>query len=234
MTQKAKHPKHPKSASNSVQMLAQKPVRRLPQSKRIKKSSAEKKPRSALSANSDHSKTRSELDHSVTTEEGSNSSLLDIIWETPGQIYNFFRKTFQRRPDGDMPQRHSLPPRLAGRAPGSLDDLDCCESRRTRTAGSGRSFFRGSSSSVLLPDFKIDAEFLTLKKTETPTNTLQFSLIQERELPFLNEDSEVGQALRESLIEADMDDDVATDTEMAHAATCMLERQLRTAIESFV
>ena len=34
----------------------------------------------------------------------------------------------------------------------------------------------------------------------------------------------MGQELRDALIEADMDDDVATDTEMAHAATSMLNR----------
>ena len=112
MTHKAKHTKHPSSASNSAQL--QKPVKRLQQSKRIKKASAEKKPRSALSAASNLSKAKSDYDHSVTTEAASNSSLLDILWETTGQISNFFRKTFQRRPDDDMPERHSLPPRLAG------------------------------------------------------------------------------------------------------------------------
>ena len=86
---------------------------------------------------------------------------------------------------------------------------------------SGRSFFRGSPHASL-PDYKTDAEYLTLKKSGT--ETLKFSLINERELPFLNEDCEMGQELRDALIEADMDDDVATDTEMAHAATSMLNR----------
>lgn len=96
-------------------------------------------------------------------------------------------------------------------------------------------------SSTLLNDSSVvdyraqsDTDLLSLVKPESPGKTLLFTLLKERDMPFLNEQTEIGEALRESLIDADMDDDVMTDSEMASGAKRMLERQLRSAIECFV
>lgn len=59
-------------------------------------------------------------------------------------------------------------------------------------------------------------------------------MIEERNLPFLSEKTEMGVRLRESVIESNMDDDVLTDDELAQGAKRMLNRCLKEAINEFV
>ena len=59
---------------------------------------------------------------------------------------------------------------------------------------------------------------------------VDFDLIDEEDLPFLNKQTEIGLQLRRCVIESSMDDDVMTDDELELGAKSMLMQSLREAV----
>lgn len=61
-----------------------------------------------------------------------------------------------------------------------------------------------------------------------------FHLYKEKDLPFLNEKTEMGAVMRKTIIDGDVDDDCATDDEQMDDAKCMLKNELANAINKFL
>ncbi len=59
---------------------------------------------------------------------------------------------------------------------------------------------------------------------------VDFDLIDEEDLPFLDKRTEIGIQLRRCVIESSMDDDVMTDDELELGAKSMLMQSLREAV----
>ena len=56
---------------------------------------------------------------------------------------------------------------------------------------------------------------------------LQFPVYQESDLMFLDKDTEIGRQISKSIVQADFDDDCATDDEMKNNAQRLLLKELR-------
>lgn len=61
-------------------------------------------------------------------------------------------------------------------------------------------------------------------------NLLDFNVYEEKDLPFLNQNSEIGTIFRKTIIDGDVDDDCQTDGEQKNDARDMLKNELQQAI----
>jgi hypothetical protein len=63
---------------------------------------------------------------------------------------------------------------------------------------------------------------------------VNFSLYSDKDLPFLNSNSEMGTVIRKTIIDGDVDDDCQTDQEQRSDAKDMLKNELAQAISKFL
>ena len=73
---------------------------------------------------------------------------------------------------------------------------------------------------------------LTLEDQENG-ELVDFDLIDEEDLPFLDKGTDIGLQLRRCVIDSSMDDDVMTDDELTQGAQAMLLQSLREAVDEF-
>ena len=64
-------------------------------------------------------------------------------------------------------------------------------------------------------------------------HTLQFPLYDDCNLPFLDKDTEMGRKISRCIVEADYDDDCATDEDTAYNAITLLEKELNQTINQY-
>lgn len=65
---------------------------------------------------------------------------------------------------------------------------------------------------------------------KTGNSSVAFDLIDEADIEYINQDSELGVTLRGALIDSNMDDDVMTDDELVQGAKNMLDAELTSAL----
>lgn len=56
-------------------------------------------------------------------------------------------------------------------------------------------------------------------------------MIDEAEIPYISEDTDLGSKMRAALIDSNIDDDVMTDDELVRGAQSMLEDELAQAVK---
>ena len=63
---------------------------------------------------------------------------------------------------------------------------------------------------------------------------MNFSLYNDKDLPFLNSSTEMGTVIKKTIIDGDVDDDCQTDQEQRSDAKDMLKNELAQAITKFL
>ncbi|CDW85229.1 UNKNOWN [Stylonychia lemnae] len=63
---------------------------------------------------------------------------------------------------------------------------------------------------------------------------LDFNIYEERDLPFMNQNTDMGVIIRKTIIDGDVDDDCATDGEQRNDAKDMLKNELASAINKYL
>ncbi len=61
-----------------------------------------------------------------------------------------------------------------------------------------------------------------------------FSIVEDKDLPFMNAKGDMGEIMRNTIIDGDVDDDCQTDDEQKNDAKAMLKNELTMAINKFI